>query len=243
MAYLSSYFSDAHSHFEAFLVPQMGQPSFKLWFEHDGKPLKWHLPLGVLCDLLFGTEPPSPVDITVHFFGCPDKAPVEPFTGLSDLQKAWSHELRASLYLQLGSSNVWARLQRQEQQKLWEAVKNIDLETVASMQDGLLAGRTFKRARNLAFRFHIPSAADPHRMLLLPGPAFTEAGGQITLQTFLEEALPPIFEAGRMVEGVEVLSQGLRIPLETPLWWLQVNVAYMDQFVHLVIRLPSSSDA
>ncbi|KAK9092972.1 hypothetical protein Syun_027883 [Stephania yunnanensis] len=41
-----------------------------VWFEYKGLPLKWHIPIGVLFDLLCG-EPERPWNLTVHFRGYP----------------------------------------------------------------------------------------------------------------------------------------------------------------------------
>lgn len=61
------------------LVPQI-KPFFTstlppgvdtVWFEYKGLPLKWHIPTGVLFDLLCA-EPERPWNLTVHFRGYPE---------------------------------------------------------------------------------------------------------------------------------------------------------------------------
>lgn len=48
-----------------------GQPSPRPWFDYRGLPLKWHLPLGVLYDLV--SEPGErPWTLTLHYQGYPD---------------------------------------------------------------------------------------------------------------------------------------------------------------------------
>ena len=52
-----------------------------MWFEVNGAPVRWHLPVGVLFDLAATTQDPSapggactaPWNVTVHFDKYPDK--------------------------------------------------------------------------------------------------------------------------------------------------------------------------
>ena len=51
--------------------------------------------------------------------------------------------------------------------------------------------------------------------------------------------MPPLLQDGMLVDGVQILLQGLELPLETPLFWLSLHASYLDHFVHLVARMPS----
>ncbi len=46
-----------------------------VWFEFNGAPIKWHLPVGVIFDLVVAADPQlsPPWNITVHFDKYPDK--------------------------------------------------------------------------------------------------------------------------------------------------------------------------
>ena len=64
-------FDDLRKHFEPFAPPMGGE----LWFEYDGVPLRWQIPIGVLFDLLVGEHAAVcdrlPWRITVHFQAFP----------------------------------------------------------------------------------------------------------------------------------------------------------------------------
>mmetsp|Transcript_2589 Transcript_2589/g.3022 ORF Transcript_2589/g.3022 Transcript_2589/m.3022 type:complete len:85 (-) Transcript_2589:45-299(-) len=38
--------------------------------------------------------------------------------------------------------------------------------------------------------------------------------------------------------GPEVLVQGVKVPMLTPVLWLTLNASHLDCFLHLVVRLP-----
>uniref|UniRef100_A0A182Q286 Autophagy protein 5 n=1 Tax=Anopheles farauti TaxID=69004 RepID=A0A182Q286_9DIPT len=44
----------------------------EMWMDSNGTPLKWHFPIGVLYDLLVGTDGTLPWHVTVHFSKFPD---------------------------------------------------------------------------------------------------------------------------------------------------------------------------
>uniref|UniRef100_A0A7S2QCZ1 Autophagy protein 5 n=1 Tax=Zooxanthella nutricula TaxID=1333877 RepID=A0A7S2QCZ1_9DINO len=245
LAYLPFFFHEVFEHFKAFVPPLIGQ-SYELWFDYAGVPLRWHYPIGVLVDVLVGTEVPTPLDLTVHFRGGPAKE-VLPFSGIGDLKNAVMSAIRQAVFLQHGSATPWSKLPMQQQQRLWDAIKTADLEGCCAIRRSLLC-ESLSRCKGLPVRVHLGGAAAKHTVLLHPAPAFQsdDAGGAlVSVGGFLSSVLPPLVDerAGHfsVVEGVEVIAHGIHIPLETPLYWIALHASYLDQFVHLVVRLPSAN--
>lgn len=233
LAYLPLLFDDVYEHFKHCLPPRMDQP-YEIWFDYECAAMSWHYPIGVLCDILLGREVPDPLDLTVHFRGCPSKD-VPPFSGLADLQRMVMNGFRQAVYLQQGSAAPFMRLPKQQQVQLWDAVVRSDLQTHASVQKQLLCP-TLARCASLAVRLHL---CCPEEMALLhPVSALQEEdGAPSSVRHFLMQAMPPLLDAAGELRGdVEVVTHGLRVPLDTPLYWLALHAAYFDQFVHLVVR-------
>lgn len=257
LAYPPFLFNDVYEHFKLCLPPRMGQSyeiSSLMWFDYNNVALRWHYPLGVLCDVLVGREVPNPWDLTVHFRGTSSKE-LLPFTGLGDLQKTVMSAFRQAVFLQQGSAAPFMKLPKQQQQQLWDSIKGTNLEAYDEVQRQLLC-QSLSRCRSLAVRLHLsgPPAEGTggggrvHVAVLQPVPPMGEDGRPTTVCSFLRRVVPPLLcpepvpvddDAVQLLEGAEVLAHGLCIPLETPLYWLALNGTYMDHFVHLVVRLPA----
>ncbi|CAE8689589.1 unnamed protein product, partial [Polarella glacialis] len=146
LAYLPFLFNDVYEHFKSCLPPRMGQ-AFDIWFDYDNVALKWHYPLGVLCDVLVGLEVPVPWDLTAHFRGCSSKE-LLPFSGISDLQKAVMNSFREAVFLQQGSASPFMRLPKQQQTQLWDAISKSQLEGYTSVQQQLMCP-TLRKCKSL----------------------------------------------------------------------------------------------
>lgn len=251
ISYLPFLFNDVYEHFQTFLPPKLGQPNYEVWVDYNNVPLKWQYPLGVLCDVLVGKDVPTPLDLAVHFRSCPTKE-VMPYYCIADLQRVFMNSFRQAVYLNHRSAAPFMRLQKAPQTQLWESIARSSLESDYSDVQRQLLCKNLASCSSLALRIHL-QAAGTHEVVLHPAPALQKDGSPQTLFGFLLEVLPPLFPdvgaaagagavgtdmAKLLYEGVEVLTQGLAIPLETPLYWLALHAAYLDQFVHIVVRIP-----
>lgn len=244
LSYLPLFFSDVFEYFKSYLPPLLGQ-SYEIWFDHNGVPLRWHYPLGVLCDVLLGSEVQVPWDLTVHFRGCPSKELLA-FSGMGDLKSAVMSAFRQAVFLQQASPTPWSRLPMQQQQRLWDAIKAVDLDGCSQVQQQLIC-QTLAKCKSLAVRMHICGGSLSHTVLLHTAPPIESDGQVLTLLSFLCQVLPPVIASAEasedgtgkkeLAQGVEVLTHGLRIPLATPMYWLALHAAHLDNFVHLVVRL------
>ncbi|CAE7342498.1 unnamed protein product [Symbiodinium sp. CCMP2456] len=112
---------------------------------------------------------------------------------------------------------------------LWDAILQSDIKSFSQVEEKLMCS-TLAECKSLAVRLHIWA------------PALRESGAAFTLSDFLALAMPPLLSAAGdvLAEGVEVLTQGLIVPLDTPLFWLALHASYLDHFVHLIARVPDS---
>ncbi|CAE6957210.1 ATG5 [Symbiodinium sp. CCMP2592] len=218
----------------------MGQP-YELWFDYNHTALKWHFPVGVLCDALVGVEVPVPLDLTVHFRGNSVMSDLLPFSGMADLQRSVMNAFKQAIFLEVGSASRFMRLEKKEHMMLWDAILQSDIKSFSQVEEKLMCS-TLAECKSLAVRLHIWAPAHDDEVLLHKAPALRESGAAFTLADFLALAMPPLLSAAgdALAEGVEVLTQGLIVPLDTPLFWLALHASYLDHFVHLIARVPDS---
>ncbi|CAL1139719.1 unnamed protein product [Cladocopium goreaui] len=243
VAYLPFLFHDVLEHFKK-SISRMGQP-YELWFDYNNIALKWHFPVGVLCDSVVGMEVPVPWDLTVHFRGNSSLTKdLLPFSGMADLQRSVMNAFKQAIFLEIGSAARFMRLEKKEHMTLWNAILKSDLDTFSQVKEKLMCTNLVE-CKSVAVRLHLWSADSTHGsncdVLLHRAPPLDEDGTANTVQDFLNLAMPPLLKDGQLAEGVEILLQGLQVPLDTPLYWLSLHASYLDHFVHLVARMPDTS--
>ncbi|KAH7430345.1 hypothetical protein KP509_09G094700 [Ceratopteris richardii] len=96
------------------------------WFEYEGLPLKWHVPTGVLYDLLC-FEPARPWNLMVHFRGFPSE--LIPFEGEETIIRSFINSLKEASYVIHGSTKHVMNLSQMEQAELWRSVVEGDIES------------------------------------------------------------------------------------------------------------------
>lgn len=90
-----------------------------VWFEADGRPLRWSLPLGVLADLHARA---LPLRVTVRFQGL-DRAGALPCAGEADVRLQFFHALKQALSLRFGSARRLMEMPHAEQEAVWACVR------------------------------------------------------------------------------------------------------------------------
>merc|ERR1719440_2023391 len=163
LAYLPFLFNDVYEHFNSSLPPKMGQ-AYEIWFDYDGVPLKWQFPLGVLCDILVGSDVPMPLDLTVHFRGGASRE-LMPFSGISSLEKAVMSAFRQAVYLEQNNTAPFMKLPKQQQTQLWDSISKSNLEAYSAVSQQLQC-QTLTRCKSFAVRLHFSGPV--HETLLHP---------------------------------------------------------------------------
>ncbi|EAA05542.4 autophagy protein 5 isoform X2 [Anopheles stephensi] len=196
----------------------------EMWMDSNGTPLKWHFPIGVLYDLLVGTDGTLPWHVTVHFskfpddilIRCPNKEIVEAHF-MSSLKEAdvLKHRGQVVSAMQKKDHNqLWLGLVNDKFDQFW-AVNRRLMEPIPD-QDG------FK---------HIPVrcyAEDGTYQQKLVAPS-TASGQKRLLQDLLDDFSTPVRKA------VEARTHGVTVPESTPLQWLSEHLSYPDNFLHLCL--------
>lgn len=96
------------------------------WFEYEGLPLKWHVPIGVLFDLLC-FQPIRPWSLMVHFRGFPSE--LLPYEGEDAMKWSFINSLKEASYVMYGSTKHVMNLSQTDQSDLWRSVVQGDMES------------------------------------------------------------------------------------------------------------------
>ncbi|CAN0218289.1 unnamed protein product [Ectocarpus sp. 12 AP-2014] len=202
-----------------------------LWLEEtrSGEPLRWHIPTGVLFDLIAGVGQEEgrgaagvvggakhgeavpwsgpgrlgllPWRITVHFQGCPRRQ-VFPLEKEADIRRHYTNALKQALFLQSGSSRAGMTLAKENQNRLWQAIKSNDTKVFHEM-DALLGGDR-GTVRLVPVRL-LTGGAPPSQ---LPIPAQRPDGTPFTLRDCLCWFCPGVpWDAEEGAEEAPVLQQ------------------------------------
>eukprot|EP00469_Lotharella_globosa_P015460 CAMPEP_0167828566 /NCGR_PEP_ID=MMETSP0112_2-20121227/11517_1 /TAXON_ID=91324 /ORGANISM="Lotharella globosa, Strain CCCM811" /LENGTH=203 /DNA_ID=CAMNT_0007731847 /DNA_START=1 /DNA_END=612 /DNA_ORIENTATION=+ len=109
-----------------------------MWFDYEGKPLKWNLPIGVLFDLLHCNKS-LPVDITVHFTGYPE-GEILPCKSLSTVSEHFFHCLKEACFLKYGSSANVMNMAQSVHKKIEQSLVTADYKTFDEASKEILRG-------------------------------------------------------------------------------------------------------
>lgn len=119
MSYLPVTVADVVEYFKATVADFQSD----IWFEFNGKPLKAHLPIGVIFDLVFDSKVDTlPWEITIHYSGFPSNELIKCGTATESL-RMYSHSLKQALYLLSGSTRAFNELNIGRQSQLLEGIR------------------------------------------------------------------------------------------------------------------------
>jgi len=194
-----------------------------MWLEFEKQPLRWHLPVGLLCDLLVSNNE-LPWQITVHFdkypdnklLKCPNKDVVESHL-MSCLKEADALKHK---------NHIMSLLQERDHNQLWLGLLHDKFDQFWSVNRKLMEHTGEDGFRHIPFRLYVPNITSKPYLQFLIKPVENEK--QTTLQDL-------VLKANLKIES-KVVVHGVDIPLETPLQWMSEHLSYPDNFLHLCIR-------
>jgi autophagy-related protein 5 len=113
MSYLPLAMEKVRAHF----APHTEPPGSEMWVSAGGRPLRWHLPTGLLFDLLAGPRPDLPWPLTVHFSAFPADT-LLPCPGREAVESVFMAALKESDQLKHGGK-VMKQMQKKDHSQLW----------------------------------------------------------------------------------------------------------------------------
>ncbi|XP_065850538.1 autophagy protein 5 [Euphorbia lathyris] len=109
-----------------------------VWFDYKGLPLKWHIPTGVLYDVLCA-EPERPWNLTVHFRGYPSNLLI-PCEGEETVKWSFINSLKEADYIVNGNCKNVMNMSQSDQVELWHSVMNGNMEAYVRASSKLRLG-------------------------------------------------------------------------------------------------------
>ncbi|KAK9843411.1 hypothetical protein WJX81_000813 [Elliptochloris bilobata] len=261
LGYLPTVALQARAFFQHVLPPGDDTP----WFECNRLALPWHVPLGVLYDLL-ARKRQRPWALTVHFRSFP-RGRLLRWDGVASMRAAFFSSLKEAAYVCQGSAGGVMGMATSAQDELWAAVAAGDGSRVAAVSGAL---RLAPRARGdrrpmLPLRIYVRTAdteyiadlAEAVHFTSRPVEAILASGAARTLRDALSAVLAELLPSGWAPGGAEAAAElgsaaqtlqvggreadvvvgGVRPPLDTPLAWLHSALAHADHFLYIAVML------
>lgn len=238
------------------------------YLTHDGVPLKWHLPLGLLYDLYVLSVRDSPADhsavspvpfrLTLHY--TPDSINAD--VNLIDPDPVKMHDffinaVKEADFLRSGTAKPIMSLSAADSKALWSSTQDNDLAVFAKIHQSLLPARG--QLRNIPLRIYLPASPEGDETTaqmkvlqaqippVLPAQASAtaaqaraaSAAQPQTLGTALHSLIPSLFPSRRTPILARPILHGAPISLGANLEELASWACYADGWIHMVIAMNS----
>eukprot|EP00457_Paulinella_chromatophora_P012730 gb/GEZN01012962.1/.p1 GENE.gb/GEZN01012962.1/~~gb/GEZN01012962.1/.p1 ORF type:complete len:301 (+),score=30.46 gb/GEZN01012962.1/:26-928(+) len=253
LTYLPLVATEVRRHFESSAPPLEDE----LWFSHGGVPLKWNIPVGALVDVLqTSTKEPLPLHITVHFQSFPTDKLMR-CKSVFTVRSHFFNALKESLFLEYASSQAVMGVSQSDFSALWDSIASPDktsFDRFSGARSKIMSvvsaasGRSMDECERLPVRLLVsgPGLGSQLTFTIIqqPTPRLTDDSKPQTLRTLFESMLPGVVVdpiSGLQKPEVEVLVQGTKPPLTTPLRWLCSYFVHPDFWLYVVVIVHSAS--
>jgi hypothetical protein len=202
--------------------------------------MPWHIPLGVIFDILMSEGPPMlPWSLRLTFEEPPVDTPSlipYPLTHGSPIDSALAavgalhySNVKQADYLRDGCGRGIQRLSKADQTAIWDSLVSGDTAAHFDAQTKLLSPQPDPASwRIVPIRLYVISdrenESSPVSWKVIQPPV--SGAAKSTLSQLLDQY-------GLL--GKSPFTRGLKVPLSTPISWLTTNLSYPDGFIHIVI--------
>lgn len=233
--YLAFAADQARPLFQHLLPPGEDSP----WLEFNGRPLQWHIPAGVLHDLLC-PKADKPWSLTVHYRACPVDE-VLPWT--SDLwRSSFINSLKEAAVIYSGSASRLLQMTSSTRSQLYKSAEAGDMAALSHI-NSQLGLPVVTSAQRLPLRVTVLTQGGSIQTASYPMP---QTGSKSpTLREVLTDVLGTESElAGKVSdssvhEGAtkRVKIAGICPPLDLKVAWLHAMLHAADHFLYIAVDL------
>lgn len=253
LSYLSIATDKVKKHFSKFV--STNKCDSEMWFDFEGAPLKWHLPIGVLYDQLerdckLDTDPLGPPwALTAHFGNLPSE----------EILKCDTKESVESLFMSCikeadqikHSGRIVSAMQKKDHNQLWQGLLNDKFDQFWAVNRRLMevsvlsnqpeAGASqpttvettdgFRSFKNIPIRLYSKDKLLAQK--LVKPTKNVEHGGE--RPTTLGDLLVDYYSHSN-IDSMTVVTQGINLEADVPLQWLAEHLSYPDNFLHMCLK-------
>ncbi|RWS24996.1 autophagy protein 5-like protein [Leptotrombidium deliense] len=220
ISYLPLVIDKVIRHFANF-VTEYKKNGNDLWIDFEGKPLKWHYPIGLLWDI-FNNDTSIPWNLTIHFENFPEDELIR-FNNRALIESTFMSTIKEADALKHRSQVINSMLEKDHNQ-LWLGLQNNRFDQFWNVNRKLMEHTNDELFRHIPYRIYESNKSFIQR-LTKPN---TENGQLTTVADLIEQVFPEQDNT-----KVTIITHGVKLPMQTPLQWLSENMSYPDNFVHL----------
>mmetsp|Transcript_19458 Transcript_19458/g.58800 ORF Transcript_19458/g.58800 Transcript_19458/m.58800 type:complete len:278 (-) Transcript_19458:227-1060(-) len=233
--YLAFAVEEARPYFQHLLPPGEETP----WLECQGRAVQWHIPAGVLYDLLC-TDSQRPWSLTVHYRACPADV-VLPWT-IAVWRSTFINSLKEAAVILAGGAGRVLQMTSATQSQLWDGAQGGDMRAVAAVATQLGLPPTGGVTR-LPVRVSLLGPDGGIQTTSLPV-GVSGAEGAPTLRRLLDQLLDCPSPGGGDGEAGgdppprwQAKVGGVVVPPELSVAWLWAALHAADHFLYIAVAL------
>lgn len=230
-------------HFENAIPPlDSNNHPTEVWFSYKDVPLKWHIPIGVLFDLVAGDSLPWEIKLRISEF--PSDKLTRLGTNIEDVvRSSFIHNVKEAGYLKHRGA-VMQHLLPDQHSQLWRGIHRDKFDDFWKINHRLMEHIDNMPYRCIPFRIY---TGVHERYLQKSYKPMTEEEKLTTLGQLLfqfmpecveesEESIgPDITHSFKVSAGKTIKVQGVEPPLNTPIQWLSEHLSHADNFLYIVV--------
>ncbi|XP_070493639.1 autophagy protein 5 [Chironomus tepperi] len=219
VSYLSLTIEKIKKHFQRYI-----EKEDEIWFSFNSIPLKFHIPIGVLYDLI-GSEHVLPWQINVHFNKFPEECLFK-FPNKDVIESFFMNCLKEADFLK-HKGQIVSQMQKKEHKQLFLGLQNDKFDQFWAVNRRLMESMEQENYfKFIPLRCYTDDGYSYMQKLICP---LTEKGQKKVLKDLLKELSTPVLKA------VGAKTHGVEVPLDAELQWLSETLSYPDNFLHLCL--------
>lgn len=224
ISYIASIFLDIFENFKDFASAELSS----LWIEHEGRPIRWQYPLGVIIDSLGINFSKGPIVLTVRFRNMPKE--VIPCESNDSLRFYFMNSIKEADVIRFPTEQKFFKLKKESTLRIKDIVYENNPKNITEYRK--------------IMSFEVKISKYPVKLIFRETDYFLTKSIEIqpgkendyTIEDCLNESLKPEVYS-KLKEGCRILIHGLDIEEKMSFLFYYFNFAYLDTFLYITFTL------